>query len=111
MNGVAQAILAATPLAALILYFALSGQHQVQVDQQRLESKQELDEAVFDLEFKQANSEITGKPISVKELEQREHVIVVLKDKVKSWDREFDAEMERMDDDLDQLKEALDKEK
>lgn len=38
MKGVAGAILAATPLAAIVLYFALSGNQQVRVDQQRIET-------------------------------------------------------------------------
>lgn len=107
MKGIAGAILAATPLAALVLYFALSGQQQVRTDQQRHEVNQKIEKAKFDLEFDQMNREISGQAMSVKEKAERQAVIDALKDKADTWDRRFDAEFEQADKELSELKAAL----
>tara|TARA_Y100000782_G_scaffold115582_1_gene160812 strand:- start:6502 stop:6861 length:360 start_codon:yes stop_codon:yes gene_type:complete len=109
MKGVASAILAATPLAALILYFALSGQQQVRTDQQRVEVKQQIEAAQFDLEFEQMSRDISNKPMTAEELAKKKAVIEALKKKSETWDSRFDAEFEQMDKELAELKSALDK--
>ncbi len=109
MKGVASAILAATPLAALILYFALSGQQQVRTDQQRVEVKQQIEAAQFDLEFEQMSRDITNKPMTAEELANKKAEIEALKKKAETWDNRFDAEFEQMDKELAELKSALDK--
>lgn len=109
MKGVASAILAATPLAALILYFALSGQQQVRTDQQRVEVKQQIEAAQFDLEFEQMSRDISNKPMTAEELAKKKAEIEALKKKAETWDNRFDAEFEQMDKELAELKSALDK--
>lgn len=107
MKGVAGAILAATPLAALVLYFALSGQQQVRTDQQRHEVKQQIEEAKFDLEFEQMSRDMSGQPMTSGELAKKQAVIEELKNKAEGWDRRFDAEFDQADKELAELKAAL----
>lgn len=109
MKGVASAILAATPLAALILYFALSGQQQVRTDQQRIEVNQRIEAAQFDLEFEQMNRDISNQPMTEAELAKKKAEIEALKKKAETWDSRFDAEFEQMDKELGELKAAIEK--
>lgn len=106
-NGFASAILAATPLAAIILYFALSGQQQVRTDQERHEAKQKIEEAKFDLEFDQMSSDIAGKPMTPEEIAKRKETIAKLKEKADKWDKRFDSEFKKMDEEMAELKKAI----
>lgn len=107
MKGVAGAILAATPLAAIVLYFALSGNQQVRVDQQRLETNFKIDNAEFDLEFDIANREISNKPMSTNEYAKRKAEIEALKSSADRWNKRFDEDFDQMDSELAELKEAI----
>lgn len=107
-KGFGAAILAATPLAAIILYFALSGQQQVRTDQQRHEIKQEIDTAKFDLEFDQASRDLDRNPMSQSEIDARKSEIATLEKKAENWDRRFDEEFKQMDEDMVNLKKAID---
>lgn len=109
MKGVASAILAATPLAALILYFALSGQQQVRTDQQRIEINQRIETAKFDLEFEQMSRDISNRPMTAEEVAIRQAHIEELKKKADTWETRFDAEFEQMDRELGELRAALEK--
>lgn len=107
MKGVAGAILAATPLAAIVLYFALSGNQQVRVDQQRIETSFKIDNAEFDLEFDIANREISNNPMTKKEYSNRKSEIEVLKSSADRWNKRFDEDFKNMDSELAELKEAI----
>lgn len=107
MKGLAGVILAATPLAALVLYFALSGNQQVRVDQQRIESNFEVDNAKFDLEFDIASREISKNPMSTEEKQERVKEIDQLSNEADRWNNRFDEDFAQMDAELAELKEAF----
>ena len=107
INGFAQAILAATPLAAIILYFTLSGQQQVRTDQQKMEVTKEIATERFDLEFDALNQELSGTPMTEKEKAERLEKIDELETKKEKWDQKFDAEFEKTEADLKELRKAL----
>lgn len=106
-NGIAAAIFAAVPLAVIILYFALSGQQQVRTDQQRHEVRQELEAEKFDLEFDLMNRGINGEPMTTEEVAQRKEKIAKLKEKADQWDKRFDSEFQQMDEEMADLKKAI----
>ena len=106
-NGIAAAIFAAVPMAAIILYFALSGQQQVRTDQQRHEVRQEIEAEKFDLEFDQMNRDINGEPMTAEEVAQRKEKIAKLKEEADQWDKRFDAEFQQMDEEMADLKKAI----
>ena len=107
MNGIAQAILAVTPLAALVLYFALSGQKQVRTDQQLHDVKQEIEETQFDIEFELMSQEISGNPADSDKLASKQTKLNALKKKEDAWERQFDAEFQKQSEELDQLKDSF----
>lgn len=107
MKGLAGVILAATPLAAVVLYFALSGNQQVRVDQQRIESNFKVDNAKFDLEFDVASREISGDPMSAEEKGERVKQINGLQANADKWNQRFDEDFAQMDTELAELKEAF----
>ncbi|WP_020405260.1 hypothetical protein [Hahella ganghwensis] len=106
-KGVFAAIFAAIPLTGLILYFALTGQQQVRTDQQRHEVRQEIEAEKFDLEFDQMSRDINGEPMTPEEIAKRKEKIAKLKEKADQWDKRFDAEFQQMDEEMADLKKAI----
>lgn len=107
MNGWVQAILAATPLAGIILYFTLSGQQQVRTDQQRSQVKQEINNAEFDRDFERMNADISGTTLSQEREEQHQQKIDALEAKAGQWDNTFDQQFEKMDGEMADLEKAM----
>lgn len=107
MSGISGVILAATPLAGIILYFALSGNQQVRVDQQKVESNLKVEAAKFDLDFDLANHDISNTQMSPKELAGRKAEIAKLQTESDRWNDKFDKSFEAADSDLSDLKEAI----
>jgi hypothetical protein len=107
MKGIAGVILAATPLALIVLYYALSGGQQVRVDQQRMQTDFKVIDAKFDLEFDLANREIDKKPMAPEELAKRKTEIAKLENDWKKWEERFDGDFAKMDAELEELKGAI----
>jgi hypothetical protein len=107
MNGFAQAILAATPIAAILLYFVMTGQQQVRTDQQVRDVKQDIAMTEFDLAFDKMNNEIDGTEMTPEELAAYQEKLKQLKLKQTAWEQQFDKEFEDMEKDLLKLKEAF----
>jgi len=111
MKGIAGILLAATPLAALILYFALAGQQQVRNDQVTHETKQVVDEAKFDLEFEKANREISGKPMTTEEIEAKQKAIDELSNQAKEVSKKSEQINAQSEADLKDLRSAMEDKK
>ncbi|MFN4186938.1 MAG: hypothetical protein ACK4FN_02805 [Acinetobacter johnsonii] len=107
MKGLSGGVLAATPLALIILYFALSGQQLVRTDQQRVEIKQQIDESKFDLEFEKLSSEISGKPMTADAISKKEEEITELRKKSGVLDERLEAELKKAEQELAELKAAI----
>jgi biopolymer transport protein ExbB/TolQ len=118
MNGIAQAILAATPLAGLVLYFALSGQQEVKVDQKRYEVNHEIQQGEFDLEFVKIFQALADQDASeeerakgMKKVSDMELEIAALKEEEKHFETVYDAQYKNKEKELEQLRSALDLDK
>lgn len=107
MKGIAGVLLAATPLAILVLYFALTGQKQIQIDQKQHEIKVDIDNAKFDLEFEALTGSIQGKPLTEKYIVDKKSKIAELEKKKDEWNNAFDAEFKKSSEELNELKDAI----
>ncbi|AKH70902.1 hypothetical protein IMCC21906_03265 (plasmid) [Spongiibacter sp. IMCC21906] len=118
MNGIAQAILAATPLAGLVLYFALSGQQEVKVEQKRYDVGHEIQQKEFDLEFQEMRQAIAGSSSSEEDLarwEEKSHQIeqdlASLREDKADIDSTYDVSFQQKEVELKQLRAALEMDK
>jgi hypothetical protein len=111
MKGIAGIILAATPLAAIILYFALFGQQQVRTEQVKHEAKQQVEEAKFDLEFEQMNREMSGNPMTPQEIAERQKEIDGHKQKAAAIEQRNSSLEAQSDADLKELRQAMEEHK
>ena len=71
MKNIFQALLITAPLAALVLFFALTGKEEVKNDQRVQEATQTLKEQQFDNEFSDAWN---GEPGSKVRLQRQENI-------------------------------------
>ncbi len=91
-KGIFHALLIATPLAALILFFTLTGKEEVKQEQRLQQATHELDKQKFDDDFADAwnhlpPGEIEKRKGKVKELEAE---VAKATAKRNSLDKEFD---------------------
>ncbi len=107
MKGLAQTLLAVTPLAFIILYFSLSQQKQIQIEQKSFEAVQEVEEAKFNKEFAEMSAEIRGLPLSEEKKAILEEEIKKKKKKLDKWETEFDKQFKESDKALEILREEI----
>ena len=107
MKGLAQVILAATPLALIILYYSLSGQEQVRTDQVVQEAKQVVQEASFDLEFERMQRSIMDNPMTEDEIRKRIAEIEKIKSDAEKLGKKMDQKWQQSQSELDELRQAL----
>jgi len=107
MKGIGAALLAAAPLAAVVLYFSLSGQQEIKTEQRQQDVHQRVEEAKFDLEFERMSKEISGETLTPEKEAERLAEIDKLRKDAADLDAKAAKEQAKAEQDLAELEAAF----